>query len=439
MQSLPLHPNPKQNIAPVPQVAGVYIFRNRDEILYVGKSVSLRSRIASHIESARDDAKEQAIISQSTEVLYEETDSEFLALLLESRLIQKHHPKYNVIWQDDKSYLYIVITSEEFPKIRAMRQSDIRAYRIPPGRCFGPFGSSYQVETILKTIRRVVPFCTQERVTKRACFYSKIGLCDPCPNRIRGVQNAEEKKSLTDTYRSQIRQVIHVLKGDTAMVDRQIRAELKRLITEGEYEEGIILRDRMYRFQSLIESRSFGLEKEWTRRNPTEALSSLLQLLVSHYPGMTSVSRVECYDISNLSQKDATASMVVMTDGIIDKAEYRKFKIKNPKLRSDFDMLEDVLMRRSKHDWRKPDMLLIDGGKPQVRRVRQTVARLGWDVAVAGLAKNPDRLIVGTSDLSTIRTGLHHSGFSLLRRLRDESHRFARKYHLFLRESRMMI
>ena len=129
--------------------------------------------------------------------------------------------------------------------------------------------------------------------------------------------------------------------------------------------------------------------------------------------------------------------MVVATRGQVDKSQYRKFRMKNPRLRSDFDMLAETLTRRFRNKWTKPDLLVVDGGKPQVRTVLETLGGLGIAVPVVGLAKNPDRLVLGTPALPTKRPSFHDAGFNLLRLLRDEAHRFSKKYHTSLRDSKL--
>ena len=149
----------KKDILKLPQGVGVYVFKKKKQILYIGKSISLKARILSHLENAKLDPKEAAIIKNSNQIEYYITDSEFKALLLESSLIQRNHPKYNRRWQDDKSYLYIKITlREDFPKVLSVRrENDGRS------RYFGPFPSRGDVEEVLRTIRRIFRFVLKKR------------------------------------------------------------------------------------------------------------------------------------------------------------------------------------------------------------------------------------------------------------------------------------
>ena len=121
----------------LPSTSGIYIFKKNKSYLYVGKSVNIKARVKSHFENAKIDIKESLIVKNSDSIDYVITDSEIKALLLEAELIQKYHPKYNVIWRDNKSYLYVKITvKEEYPKILLVRRENDGK-----SKYFGPFPS----------------------------------------------------------------------------------------------------------------------------------------------------------------------------------------------------------------------------------------------------------------------------------------------------------
>lgn len=430
----------KKDILALPQGVGVYVFKKKNRIFYIGKSISLKARILSHLENAKLDPKEAAIIKNSDRIEYYITDSEFKALLLESSLIQKNHPKYNRRWQDDKSYLYIKITvDEDFPKVLSVRKEN-------DGKSvyFGPFPSRGDVEELLRTIRRIFPFCTQKKIGKKPCFYSKIGLCNPCPNEIVHRPKpdrpmGEKARHMKRLYRYTIRQVIRVLSGNVDLVLKNIYRKIGELSKQQRFEEAILLRDKILHFEKTIHQKEFTDDIFLNYNKAKESIAHLKKLLQSHKSGGEALQRIECYDISNLSQKDATASMVVFVDGLPDKSQYRRFRIKNLRLRSDFAMLGDVFERRFKHNWQKPNLIVVDGGTPQVLKVTQVFQKLGKEIPLLGIAKHPDRIVLNTpTRLVTLRPSINNLGFNLLRALRDEAHRFARKYHLLLRSKKML-
>lgn len=424
-QVFPLQkPLSKASYTELPSTAGIYLFKKGKTCLYIGKSINIKARVLSHVENSSQDTKEYAIVSQSDSIETQITDSEFKALLLESELIQIHHPKYNVIWRDGKSHLYIKITEEKYPKIYPVRKEDDKK-----SLYFGPFSSTRDVESLLRTIRRIIPFCSQKKVTKKPCFYHKIGLCDPCPNDI-GSRGKE--------YRRNIRRIVSLLLGKTGILLNSMNRELKLAIKEERYEEGLKIRNRIQTLQYLIQNRSFERYGEHDFNNSEESLQALFSLISPYFPNFSNLNRIECYDISNLSQKQGTGSMVVLTNGLIDKNQYRRFKIKNEKIQSDFDMLDEVITRRFRNKWEKPSLIIVDGGKPQVRRIMQVLEKLEIQIPILGIAKGPDRFILGIKGMPTINPRTNNLGYRLVQLIRDESHRFARKYHLFLRDKEMI-
>lgn len=418
----------------LPSTCGIYIFKKGRVYLYVGKSVNLRARVSSHMENAKLDEKEASIVGQSDHIVYVATDSEFKALILESKLIQSYRPRYNTVWKDDKSYLYVKISVREpYPKIFIVRKENDGK-----SRYFGPFSSVRTVETILRKVRKIFPYCAQKKITRIPCFYSKIGLCFPCPNQIEHTQNPAEKKRLKNIYRKNISRIASVLDGNADAVLNRMYEEVKRMSKNQQYEQALKLRDTIFFFERVITDTSSFWETEISYNNSESSLKELLKFLSMYFPDMASLKRIECYDVSNLMQKEATASMVVFEDGLINKSEYRKFKIRKKNL-SDFEMIQEVLERRLKREWTLPNLIVVDGGKPQVRYIRNLLLRKEIPIPVIGLAKNPDRVVIGDFVLKTVRKPLNDPGFSLLRRMRDESHRFAKKYHLLLRHKKLML
>lgn len=437
----------------VASTTGVYVYKQGDIPIYIGKAVNLKARLLSHEQNALQDAKESKIVSgaDTIELIY--TDSEFLALVLEARLISSIKPKYNVRWRDDKSHLYIKITmKDEYPKIfMTRRENDGKS------RYFGPFDSMHSVESLLKHIRRIIPFCTQRTVHRGACFYHKIGLCNPCPNIID--YDAEPSKTQhKKQYLSQMRAIVRILEGKTELVFRSMRKEMQDLTKTEQYESAIKLRDALRQLELLIMLGSFVDGNIHSFNRSEQALVALQAILKPYYPNIDSLHRIECYDNSTLSFQNSTASMVVFTDGMVDRKEYRRFKMKTQP-NNDFDMMKEILERRNKNTrWEKPDLIVIDGGKPQVRAVMEVLnpnnqipitkrkdkefvsgfLDLG-DCPVIGLAKNPDRIVVGVDGLPTLRPQRHNLGYRLLQHMRDEAHRFAKKYHTYLRNHNKMV
>ena len=452
----------KEKILALPASTGIYLFKSGKQILYIGKAVSLKARLLSHLENAKLDPKEALIVEKSNLIEYLLTDSEFKALLLESHYIQKYQPKYNLRWKDDKSYLYIKISDkDEFPKIFSVRRENDRK-----STYFGPFPSQRDLEEILKSIRKIFPFCQQKKMLQRPCFYSKIGLCNPCPSYIVNLKDKTERIRLKKIYLQNIHLIKSVLKGRIDLVLKNSYFELKHLIKKQDYNQAISLRDKIKRFEQLIYQSQFSTDISLEYNRSSESLQKLYDLLKLYFPALNRLHRIECFDVSSLFQQDATASMVVFIDGLPDKSQYRRFRIKSHKVKSDFEMLSEIFYRRFNNNWQLPDLLIVDGGVPQVLTLKKVLHTLklqksintqkipntlrvrksknalpeGEIITLLGIAKHPDRLIINSPQrLITLRPPSNQLGFNLLRSMRDEAHRFARKYHLLLRKKRMMI
>jgi len=465
--------NTKQ-IKILPQTIGLYLFKKGDEYLYIGKSLNIRDRVNNHNERTGIDAKEKAIVENSDTIEHIICSSELHALVLESQLIQKYHPPYNVIWKDDKSYLYIKIPiKDSLPRISLVRRED-------DGKSlyFGPYSSTRDVRFLLRSIRKVVPFCSQKQPLKKPCFYSKIGLCNPCPGSINinasavtpakaGVQTIHfnSKKEIIDwmprpclpagrsagmtihqqfiahkkQYRANIHKVISILQGKAESVLDELKDKISVHSEREEFEISLELHNKLLHLEQLIHLRSFERFEYSSAYDPEKALEKLTAIIQTVSKVNINLSRIECYDISNLMQQEATASMVVATDGILDKSEYKRFKLKETGV-SDFKMLTETLTRRMNNEWKKPNLLIVDGGTPQVMTISRVLKKLDCDIPLIGIAKHPDRIVVLVNgETKTYKFSLHNEGFKLIQQLRDESHRFAKKYHKFLRGKKFII
>ncbi len=415
----------------LPNTIGLYLFKNNKTINYIGKSVNIKARILSHLENAKLDNKERLIIKNSNKIETIITESEFKALILEAKLIRELQPKYNSIWKDDKSPLYIKITAkDEFPKVGLVRKESDKQ-----NLYFGPFSSVRIAEKIINDIRRIIPFCTQKKISKKACFYSKIGLCNPCPNVI---ANCRDEACLVSTkqYKKNINQVISILNGNVKKIIKGFNQQLNILIKNNQYEQAIIIRNKIFRFDRLLNLKE---DSEYFLNNNEKSLDEMLINLKKYFPKLNNLNRIETYDISNLGLKQAVGSMVVMKNNQIDKKEYRRFKIKQKDSKSDFNRLKEVINRRLKQDWPVPNLIIIDGGRPQIKAILAIVQNNKVNIPLIGIAKNPDRVIVGVEGFPNLFLKNDSKILNIIRLLRDESHRFARKYHLFLRSKDFLL
>lgn len=412
---------------------GVYIFLDSSgKPTYVGKSINIFERVKNHLAS--NDVKELALRNASTSVKQIPVAHELEALLLEASLIKKYLPKYNSTAKDDKHPLYIKITKEEFPKVFTSRIQEKGA------KCFGPFPSSTIVRNVLKQLRKVFPYCAQTQIGKRGCFYSHIGLCDPCPSVVVKYTGLE-REILVKRYKQNLRKIVSFLEGKEKVLKKEVKKEMEDASKHEDYEEAARLRDQLeglYYITSPYKSASQYIENPRllgeTQKNQVQ---ELYDVLVPHIPTLTLPVRIDCFDNAHLSGKNATASLVVFVDAQANKSLYRRFRIRTEKTKDDFAMMSEVIKRRMGHveDWGKPDLIVVDGGKGQVSAAKLVMdQKFGGLVPIIGLAKRLEEIVIPTGgNFKIIRLRPGNPALSLLQRLRDEAHRFARSYHFKLR------
>jgi excinuclease ABC subunit C len=419
---------PDKTLRKLPHAPGVYIYRDRNGIiLYIGKAKDLKKRVSQYFQ--RDDAigaKTRILVSQIAHIATIKTTSEFDALLLEAKLIHDNAPKYNVVLKDDKSPLYILLTlSEAFPHVLTMRRSDLPKKIHTQDALFGPFQSATMARSILRQLRHTIPYCTQKRRTGRPCFYSHIGLCNPCPSAA-----GTDKR----VYRRNIFRLKNILSGKSDVVVKELEKDMNTAAGKENFEEAAVLRNHIQNLRGMMQkqydpmlymSSDTGAENIFHQE-----LESLRHTLTPYIPHLRGLHRIECIDISNTSGRLATGSLVVLTDGHTDTGEYKRFRIRRVSSPNDPAMIAEVVTRRFSHpEWPAPDLLVIDGGKGQVRAAESA------PVPVIGLAKRFEEIIVPQStDWKIIRIPYTSAAIHVLERIRDEAHRFAITYHRLLRK-----
>lgn len=339
--------------------------------------------------------KTAALVSQIKTIEYIEVFSEIEALLLEEKLIKKFKPKYNIISKDDKSPYYIHITSGKYPKPVVNH--------LAVGSIAGPFLSGYIARNILRQFRRVAPYCTFKHPEK-PCFYTHLGLCDPDPLR----------------YKQNIAKLKKLLKGQFSSVSRDLKLQMVKAAKEQGFEQAGVLRDKLknleYLLQTPVSADEFIVNPNLADDKRKEAMHAL-ELAFS----IQELGRIEMYDISNLSGTSATGAMTVALDGAVTPSEYRHFTIKFKGL-DDVSMMREMLTRRLHNDWPKPDLIILDGGTPQL-----SIFNSQFSIPVFALAKQEE--IIFSKDGTQIKLERNNPGLQLLQLLRDEAHRFSRRLH----------
>jgi excinuclease ABC subunit C len=395
----------------LPDCPGVYLMKNEaGEIIYVGKATSLKRRVSSYFQRPHD-ARIQEMVSNIRSIDYIEKPTAIEALILEANLIKYYWPYYNILQKDNKSFLYLAITNEDFPRPILIRGSDLPDDSYKKFKAvFGPYTSGRSLRAALDLVRKVIAWSTCEPGQKRACFNYHI---KQCPGVCIGAVSKQE-------YAKIIRDLIRFFEGKKDDLIKQYRKEMTRLAKEKKFEEAVVYRNKVFAFEHIQDIAVMKREDD-----DYESMAKP-DLPVDLF------GRIEGYDISNTSGASSVSSMVVFERGAPEKSEYRKFRIRTVEGPNDVASMKETLIRRFRNNWRKPDVILIDGGAPQVNAAREIVhERLKLKIPIVGLAKGPDRdkdeLVCDRDDEELCKIYEHYK--PLLVRVRDEAHRFAITYH----------
>lgn len=548
--------NLEEELKKLPAKPGVYLMHDKtDEIIYVGKAVSLKNRVRQYFQKSRNvTPKIQRMIDRIAWFEYIVTDSELEALVLECNLIKEHSPRYNTMLKDGKSYPFLKATVQEaYPRLLFARQMKRDGCKY-----FGPFTSGKAIrDTIelvnklfhLRNCRRVLP---RDIGKERPCLYHQIGQCPaPCQGNV-----SEEE------YRANFEKALKFLQGDTKSVLKELTEQMMQVSAEMKFEEAAQIRDLIHSVQQVTERQKItaedyedrdivamarekdeavvqvffiregkmlgrehyyltGVEEEtegavlsafikqmyagtpyipkeiWLEQEVEDA-EAILQWLAAkrghkvyfHYPkrgqkermlelakrnarmvlakdaeklkeerartigameeiqgliGLTGLSRVESYDISNINGFETVGSMVVFEDGKAKKNDYRKFRIRSVSGPDDYGAMREMLTRRFEHSKREglseldafrnlPDIIFMDGGKGQVNIAEEVLLKLDLTIPVCGMVKDDHHRTRGLYfHNQEIPIDTHGQGFRLITRIQDETHRFAIEYHKQIR------
>lgn len=365
------------------------------------------------------------MVTEAASLKWSELSSELEALLVEAELIHAHQPHYNILLKDDKSPLYIVITDEPFPRVLTAHKRKVVSMQ-GIKRMFGPFPSSLQVRYVLHEARRIFQWCNEREKNNTACFYVHLQLCG----------GACAGKVTQEEYALMIQRLIAFLRGRTQDLTHEMKAEMKIASELQHYERAAILRDQLAMLAYVTTNkRPLPLDMKLPQLMQKEAdemmvqLRRLLQMHMSLPPNYP-LHRIEGYDISNTQGTKPVAAMVVAIDGQMDNSEYKMFNIQLGEKPNDYGMMKEALLRRQKHpEWGIPNLVMLDGGKGQLRA---GVAVWGWSVPLCALAKEPDRVFFynpQTKEFTMTALTDGEPASTLLRRVRDEAHRFSKRQH----------
>jgi excinuclease ABC subunit C len=407
----------KEKIKNLPSKSGVYIFKDKEgKILYIGKAKDLRKRVSSYFTRPLDN-KTQALISKTEDINYIVTASPAYAQLLEASLIKEKLPPYNISLKDDKSFPFICITDEDFPRIYICRRKKIKKY--DRSIYLGPYTNAKLLRQALKVLRKIFGFRSCKTLPKKSCLYGRLSLCPaPCEGKIDSSQ-----------YKKIINKIILFLNSNYHQLLEKLTEEMQRLAEEKRFEEAVCIRDQIRAISVLVNP-----AQESEECDELDALRNLVNL--KKLP-----LRIEAFDISNMGGKESCAAMVSFYKGKPDKSNYRRFRIKTVNNIDDYAMLREVIYRRYKRliEEKKelPDLIIVDGGKAHLNSAKKELKILNLDIPIIAIAKEEERLYATTRP-QPIEYKKQNLAFNLILKIRDEAHRFAVAYHRILRRKKCL-
>lgn len=412
----------KQKLKKLPASPGVYFHKDKTgEIIYVGKAAVLKNRVRQYFHNTKKDPKTEALVREIEDTDWIVVDTEMDALFLESEMIKRYMPKWNILLRDDKTVSYVRIDmNNEIPYISFTRtpQDDKATY-------IGPFYGKLVIEKSLRILRKIFPYYTKPYDSKKNLDTDlgltpgiEIGSCTP------------------KDYKRNLKKLIRYLEGNRKELLKELEKTMHDEASKGNYELAAEARDQIYGLKELQKKIVFS-DKEFLDISSDQALKQFQQILGLKEPPR----RIEGYDISHQSGTNTVASMVVFINGAADRKEYRKFKIRTS-TSDDLKSMQEVITRRLKHkEWDYPNLIILDGGINQVNAILPLVEP--YNIPIIGRNKSGDHtknaivhiVIPGKDDMEFSQAS--HIA-KLIARVDEESHRFAITYHSLLKRKNML-
>lgn len=411
----------KQKLNKLPASPGVYFHKNAaGEIIYVGKAGVLKNRVRQYFQKTQKDPKTMALVEEIADTDWIVVDTEMDALFLESEMIKRYKPKWNILLRDDKTVSYVRISmGDEVPYVSFTRiPMDDKAVYV------GPFYGKLAVEKALRTLRRVFPYYIKP-YTGRKTLDTDLGL----------TPGIEVGKSTARDYKRNLKKLIRYLEGDRKKLLVDLEKTMRQSAKAGEYELAAEARNQLFGLRELRKKIVFS-DKEFLDISSDQALHELQELLELKEPPR----RIEGYDISHQSGENTVGSMVVFVNGVSDRASYRKFKVRSS-TNDDLKSMKEVITRRLKHpEWDYPNLIVLDGGMNQVNAILPLVAP--YDIPVIGRdksgdhSKSADVKIIFSGKIIPLKQSSHIA--RLIARIDEEAHRFAITYHSLLKRKKLL-
>src|SRR3989338_905295 len=412
----------------LPDKPGVYFFRRGKNILYIGKATSLRDRTKSYFGKDLISTRWPMIpdmVFKANKIDWQITDSVLEALILEANLIKKHQPYYNTREKDDKSFNYVVITTEKLPKVVIVRGSNIKNQVFK--NIYGPYTSGMQLREAMKIVRRIFPFL-DDKSKNYLEFYKQINL----------VPDSNDRKM----YLQNIRNIKLFFEGKKKKVLKNLQKEMKEYAKRREFEKAGEIKRQIFALQHINDvalikdGGQYALERTLGRSGDDgQRKFSTKNFRGESKSMLPEVFRIEAYYVAHMGCKNMVGAMTVVEDGEVEKSEYKKFRIRTQTDANDTGALAEAIERRLKHtEWPYPHLIVVDGGIAQINVTKAILSRLKVSIPIVSVLKDErhkPKAIMGDE-----KFGLKYKREILL--VNSEAHRFAIAYHKKMRNKNFL-
>ena len=397
------------NFPKIPSNPGVYFFVDKQgKKLYIGRATSLRNRVRSYFSKNLLNTRGVIIceaVTKAHKVEYKATKSLLDAIILEAYLIKKHKPVFNTKEKDNKSFLFVIITNEKFPRVLSVRGRDIgnKFNEKDIQYKFGPFTCSGVLKQVLKVVRTSFPFrdkCKiydkRANISTRGCLNSQIGLCP-------GVCSG---KMLLKDYQKRTREIVMFFEGKKDKLIDILEKQMNKFAKSEEFEKAEEVKKRL---KALYYT------------------NDILFINKEIVEGDGAHFRVEGFDVSHTAGLDGVGVMTVVEDGVAKKSKYRSFNIKHAKVGDDVGCIEEILNRRLKHfEWGYPNLIVVDGGRAQLNRAKKVMDEHGYLIPILSTVKNDKHKVV---DILGGKNSFREKEREILL-ANSEAHRFSLARHI---------
>ncbi len=406
------------NIKDLPDLPGVYLFKKDGQLLYVGKAKSLKKRVASYFHKQLQDWKIDTLIREYTTLEHIVTKNEIEAQLLEAELINHYKPKYNVLLRSGQPFLYILFSAEKLPHIELVRNKKKK------GIYYGPFIQKYKARSAYNYLIETFRLFLCHKKIEGGCLYYHMGKCA-------GMCRSDFDK---DEYLFRFNLAEQLLKGRYNESLRSLEQQINVATAALKFEKARLLYGYLQNLETIFQTikTKFSTEKYATETflataplTPKKTSNPVIGIKIQELLGLEkSPSTIDCFDVSHLQGSFIVGSCIRFTDGVPDKNQFRRFKIRTLTQQNDYAALHEIVTRRYKDPSNLPDLILIDGGKGQLSAVKDSVAH----TPIVALAKREERLFTAQHPEGIILDQQSEVGH-LFMALRDYAHHFALSYH----------